>query len=68
MAQQVAEAALLVGPVQGKLYYLLGQAHDQQGRIAPAIANYRHFLQAWPTGPAIRQVVDQRIEQLQRQL
>ena len=67
MAQRVGEAALLVGPVQGKLYYLIGQAHDQQGRATQAIANYRHFLQAWPTGPAIRQVVEQRIKLLERQ-
>lgn len=64
LAQSVAEAALLVGPVQGKLYYLLAQAHDQQGRPRRAIANYRHFLQAWPVPAAARDVVEQRIRQL----
>ncbi len=63
-AQQVGEAALLVGPVQGKLYYLLALAHEQQGRSKQAIANYRRFLQSWTVPAAVQQVVQQKITQL----
>jgi len=63
-AQQVCEAALLVGPVQGKLYYLLALAYEQQGMPQQAILNFRRFLQAWPVAQAIEEAVRQRIKQL----
>jgi tetratricopeptide (TPR) repeat protein len=64
MARQVCEAALLVGPVQGKLYYLLGQAYDELGRSDLAITNYQRFLQSWPVVPQMEKVVRERMKLL----
>ncbi|MBT4099087.1 MAG: tetratricopeptide repeat protein [Gemmatimonadetes bacterium] len=63
-AQQVGEAALLVGPVQGKLYYLLALAYEQKGMPQQAVRNFQRFLQAWPVAPAVGEAVRQRIKQL----
>ncbi len=58
-------AALRHTPGQTKLYLQLGRALEAQGRTAEALGNYRVFVRSRAAPAALRQAVQQRIEQLE---